>query len=130
MKTYEGYSAELRLELGRVRMVFCTGGPLPYAYRRALPTIAANERRRRRVRYRDSSPSVPTPQAFADYLRRINVEPIAALSLAMRRARFAALAARFERHPWMVVPCSDCGIGCRPVMPLGCFCVKCHAARL
>jgi len=32
-----------------------------------------------------------------------------------------------SRHPWMVVPCSRCGIGCRPVMPLGCFCVTCYA---
>ncbi len=33
------------------------------------------------------------------------------------------------RHPSMVVPCSGCGIGCRPVMPLGCFCVTCVAAQ-
>ncbi len=34
------------------------------------------------------------------------------------------------RHPWMIVPCSGCGTACRPVIPLGCFCIKCYAASL
>jgi hypothetical protein len=33
------------------------------------------------------------------------------------------------RHPWMIVPCSGCGIACRPVIPLGCFCVRCVALQ-
>lgn len=33
------------------------------------------------------------------------------------------------RHPSMTVPCSGCGVVCRPVEPLGCFCVRCVAKQ-
>ncbi len=33
------------------------------------------------------------------------------------------------RHAWMVIPCSGCGIACHPVIPLGCFCIKCYATQ-
>lgn len=31
------------------------------------------------------------------------------------------------RNKGIVVPCSGCGIGCYPVEPLDCFCMRCHA---
>ncbi len=34
-----------------------------------------------------------------------------------------------RRHPTMLIPCSGCGIGCRPVEPLCCFCISCYAAQ-
>jgi hypothetical protein len=31
------------------------------------------------------------------------------------------------RNRGIIVPCSGCGIGCNPVSPLDCFCVRCVA---